>query len=167
VGPRVPDRRAWLSSSTGEPSHRLRDNPTSNIRIAMRTGYIVGLLFLTTVADRLDAQVRPCQPAGPKAAELRTRAISIVTDSVWAEMRAALGVVPGDTAGLSVVTTDAVCDSVTRGVQLKSEAAPRATSLIVVRFQRFFAACSPEEEGIVAVYLLDGAYRLRQVITGT
>jgi hypothetical protein len=133
----------------------------------MRISYVVAFLFLLAITERLDAQVRPCQPAGPKATELRARAISIVTDSVWAEMRAALGVVPGDTAGVSVVTTDAVCDSVTRGVELKSEAPPRPTSLIVVKFQRFFAACNPEEEGIVAVYLLDEAYRLKEVIVGT
>ncbi len=130
----------------------------------MRSLVVLGFLTLMGVGD-LEGQTRPCQPPGPKAAELRTRAISIVTDSIWANLRTRLGVVAGDTSTVSVVISDAVCNSVTSGVDVKSEDTPRATSLIVVKFQSFFLACDPEGDAITASLILDAAYDLKSVIT--
>ena len=105
-----------------------------------------------------------CQQASAKATTLRAQAVTYASAADAQELRDNIGLTTAvDTATIAVVSADSVCDAVTRAVNA-SASAPRSTSLIVVKFGAFYAACSPENPGIVAVYILDDQYRLKTVL---
>jgi hypothetical protein len=107
-----------------------------------------------------------CQPAGRKAATLRARVVGYASDSDAAPLRADLGLGSVDTATIAIVTSDSVCNAVTRAVNAHAQH-PRATSLLVVRFGSFFAACDPEGDMIVSIYILDDRFTIKTIMVST
>lgn len=127
--------------------------------------YSFGLVVACVAAA--SAQTITCASTGDKSTRLRTNVIEYVTDSAAADFRADIGLTSSiDTSTIAVVTTDSLCDAVTRGIDAAAES-PRATAMIVVKFGSFFAACDPSGAMIRAVYILDDHYRLLTVMGGT
>jgi hypothetical protein len=132
----------------------------------MRALMLLPMLALSSTALRADAQARPCPAPSALDSALRARAVQIITDSAYAEMRSDLGITQGDTSSVSIVSSTDLCEGVTRGLDAASLKAARPTSLAVVRFQTFYAAAAPERGRIEAVYIFDDTYHLKTTLGG-
>src|ERR1051326_9347698 len=76
------------------------------------------------------AQMMTCQSSAAKASQLRTLVVGYASSSDFAEFRTNIGLTSSvDTSTITVVSTDSVCDAVTRGVNAASQSS-RTTALL-------------------------------------
>lgn len=125
------------------------------------------LLIVALPLAMVRAQTMTCPASSDKSARLRTEVVEYASSPEAADFRADIGLtITVDTSTIAVVITDSLCDAVTRGINAAAQT-PRTSSMIVVKFGSFYAACDPSGPMITSVYILDDHFRLLTVMAST
>ena len=124
---------------------RHREQSSAKTHVGLCTAVVlVATLFM--VPKTTAAQSLTCESPGTKANKLRQLVIAYVMDTGYARLRTNLGVTARDTSHLTIVTADSICSAVTAASMVGSPLPARTRAMIVVRFQDFYAAVTPEAE---------------------
>lgn len=132
----------------------------------MKPSFLLAAILGLGTPAMVQAQAFACRTDAVKAAKLRAQVVDLALSPSFSDFRNQMGLAAPDTSRIQVVTTDSVCDAVTRAVNATATS-PTRSALIVVTLGSLFAACVADSANVSSIFILDDHYALETVIVGS